>query len=129
MPAIANYTIKKADGTTDIVWTGMLGAAGDKTPAIWRSNTVGLSVAHRPEMKYWAYNTPSSSHRVQRVTTVFPVTYVENGITKVLGYSSFSSEYKSLISAPDSDVAEFAAQTVGSQSAIKAFLVSGFPPN
>lgn len=51
MPAIANYTVKKNDGTTDIVYTAVQASGGDKSPAVWRSNTVGTAAAHRPEFR------------------------------------------------------------------------------
>lgn len=44
MPNMANLTVKKADGTTDIVYTGMTAAAGDGSFAVWR----GLSHAAQP---------------------------------------------------------------------------------
>lgn len=39
MPSIANVTVKKADGTTDIVYDALTGAAGDGSPAVWRQDT------------------------------------------------------------------------------------------
>lgn len=131
MPAIANISIFKADGTTNVIWTGLTGAAGDKTPAVWRSNTVGASVAQRPQLNYWAYNTPSGSHRVQRVTTTFPVLQTDGTVVSVLGYSSFSGEFKTFLQAPDADVNEFAFQTCNIMGAngLRAMLAGGFPPS
>lgn len=45
MPTLANITIKKADGTTDVVYTAIAGAAGDNTPAMFRNETIGTTLA------------------------------------------------------------------------------------
>jgi hypothetical protein len=39
MPAMANITVKKADGTTDIVYDAQTGAGSDGSPAVWRQDT------------------------------------------------------------------------------------------
>lgn len=39
MPVAANITVKKFDGTTDIVYNTLTGAGSDGTPAVWRQDT------------------------------------------------------------------------------------------
>lgn len=39
MPAMANITVKKFDGTTDIVYDAQTGAGSDGSPAVWRQDT------------------------------------------------------------------------------------------
>lgn len=39
MPSMANITVKKADGTTDIVYDALAASAGDSSPAVWRQDT------------------------------------------------------------------------------------------
>lgn len=54
MPAMASITVKKADGTTDIVYDAVTGAGGDGSPAVWRQDTgaaAGLPVGLRPTLK------------------------------------------------------------------------------
>lgn len=51
MPQLDNLTVKKNDGTTDIVYTGVVPSSGEKSPAIWRSLTVGSASAHQPEVR------------------------------------------------------------------------------
>lgn len=51
MPQIANLTVKKNDGVTDITYTAVVPSAGDKSPAVWRSQTVGSAAAHQPEIR------------------------------------------------------------------------------
>lgn len=73
MPQAGNITVKKNDGTTDIVYTSVVASAGDKTPAIFRSNTVGTAVAQRPELKVMSRdNGPLTARRVESAY-VYPV--------------------------------------------------------
>lgn len=39
MPAMASMTVKKNDGTTDIVYDALAASAGDSSPAVWRQDT------------------------------------------------------------------------------------------
>lgn len=65
MPQMANITVKKNDGTTDIVYTAMIPSAGDKSAAIWRANTVGTAPAFRPELLCVSMsNGPKTARRV-----------------------------------------------------------------
>ena len=38
MPAMASITVKKADGTTDVVYGALTGAGSDNSPAVWRQD-------------------------------------------------------------------------------------------
>lgn len=75
MPAIANYTVKKADGTTDIVFNAMSGSAGDNSPAFWRQDTgaaAGLPIGLRSTLKVSSgWNGPKTARRVT-LQGVFP---------------------------------------------------------
>lgn len=39
MPSMASITVKKKDGTTDIVYDALTGAGSDGSPAVWRQDT------------------------------------------------------------------------------------------
>jgi hypothetical protein len=63
---MADITVKKNDGTTNITYTQCVPSAGDKSPAIWRSNTVGTAAAHHPEMRMTSRaNGPGTARRVE----------------------------------------------------------------
>lgn len=54
MPTMANITVKKFDGTTDIVYDALSGSGGDGSPAVWRQDTgavAGLPVGLRKILK------------------------------------------------------------------------------
>lgn len=72
MPSMANITVKKNDGTTDIVWTGVCPSSGDGVPAIWRSETVGSAPAHFPMLELRSrYNGQKTARRMD-VNYVYP---------------------------------------------------------
>lgn len=55
MPQIANITVKKNDGTTDIVYDALSGSGGDSSPAVWRQdtgNTAGLPYGLRSALRF-----------------------------------------------------------------------------
>lgn len=65
MPQLDDITIKKANGTTDIVYTGVVPSSGEKSPAVWRSLSVGTAQAHKPELLVSSqYNGPRTARRV-----------------------------------------------------------------
>lgn len=72
MPNMANITVKKNDGTTDITYTAMIPSAGDKSPAIWRSTTVGSAPSHNPEMRMTSRNNGTGTARRVEVVSQYP---------------------------------------------------------
>jgi len=50
MPTMGNIVVKKADGTTDITYSSVVPSAGDTSPAIWQSQTVGSAPLHYPQL-------------------------------------------------------------------------------
>lgn len=88
MPTMANITIKKADGTTDVVWTALQASAGDSAPAIWRNNTVGTTLAQRPTLQLQSkWNGPRTGRRISGVFA-WPLTHTDgSGNVSVIGVS------------------------------------------
>lgn len=84
MPALANITVKKADGTTDVIYTAIAGASGDKTPAVFRNNTVGTVLAERPTLLVSSRdNGPKTGRRVD-VSFAWPIPATDAGGNKVI---------------------------------------------
>lgn len=130
MSAAGNETVLKYDGTTNIVWTLKSPSAGDKVPASWRSETVGSAAAFRPEFRQWAYDAPSGKQRVVKTSCVYPVTGVDatGGRTKVFGYVTRVTETKIFSEAPDTDVQEAVAQSMGLERALRSDVIAGVGP-
>lgn len=78
----ANITIKKKDGTTDVVWTGMTGSAGDGVEAEWQNLTVVAPPAYRPSLKVTGRKGGTNGmRRKARAVMLWPVTAVVDGVT------------------------------------------------
>lgn len=75
MPSMASITVKKADGTTDIVYDALSASGGDNSPAVWRQDTgatAGLPVGLRNLFKLWtAWNGPKTA-RAMKFNFVVP---------------------------------------------------------
>lgn len=75
MPAIASITVKKKDGSTDIVYDALSGSGGDGSPAVFRQDTgasAGLPVGLRNLLRMWGmWNGPKTA-RVMKLHFVAP---------------------------------------------------------
>lgn len=131
MPTIANITVKKADGTTDVVYMATAASAGDSSPAVFRNNTVGTTVAERPTLLVRSTDNGSRTARRLRVDYSWPIVATDAGGNKVVA-GRMSGEASVLI--PQNQdaavIAEQAAQfgnLIGS-ALIKASFNDGFAP-
>lgn len=131
MPTIANITIKKYDTVTDIVWSSINGSAGDKQPAIWRSNTVGGNVAVRPEFRAMARTSGAADAQVRRVNAEFfyPEYYTIDGQQKVVNKCWGAFAFNAPLAAADVARQEAAVQFTGLLRAIVSDIVSGYMPS
>lgn len=129
MPNLANITVKKADGTTDILWTGVAAAAGDKSPATWRSLTVGTAVAFQPSMQMISRsNGPNTARRVD-VTIVYPYTTTgTDGKTYLAEKAIFTGSMLVPTGMPSASTDEACAQAVNllASTLVKQCLQAGF---
>ena len=69
MPSMASITVKKFDGTTDIVYDALSASGGDSSPAVWRQDTgapAGLPVGLRPVFKLMTtWNGPKTARQAK----------------------------------------------------------------
>lgn len=108
----ANITIKKADGTTDVVFTALSPSAGDKTPAIWRSESVGSIAANRPLLSVSARASADKKARIVNVSYSFPETYTDSTTGLVKVNTSFRAQVQIVVpqNQTDASIQEAAAQ-------------------
>lgn len=127
MPNIADITVKKADGTTDVVFTAITPSAGDNSAAIFRSNSVGVSIAQRPSLAVTPSGKPG--RRVVKTNFVYPVVDLVSG--KVVDYITMKCESNAADTAADAVVAEAMAQAsnLNASALIKSVRVIGYGPN
>lgn len=72
MTIIANLTVKKNDGTTDIVWSALNGQGGPNFPALFASQTVGSALAHQPTMSIVAKDSGDQLTRRTNFQVIYP---------------------------------------------------------
>lgn len=128
MPNAANITVKKNDGTTDIVWTTVSPSAGDSSPARWESQTVGTAMAHRPTLTHLSRDNGQKTARRHELQVVFPVVVTENGVPKVSDKLIVSVSAVIAKGAVNTDVNEAVSQAVNlfASTLIKDSLKSGY---
>lgn len=129
MPAIANITIKKANGTTDITYAAKSPSAGDGVPAVWRSDTVGFAQAHQPEFRLAAREASKGLKRALRSTYVYPqiATNSTTGVTSVIDKAVFSFDATIPKGMAAADVSEAAYQfaNIVASALVKQCLADG----
>lgn len=85
MSAIANVTVKKTDGTTDVTFTAIAGAAADGQPATWQ-NIAGSTIrAYRPSLSMKAKLNGTKQARRVDVTGLFPVVRTVSSVDTLVG--------------------------------------------
>lgn len=131
MPQMANITVKKNDGTTDVVYTQVVPSAGDKSPAIWKNNTIGTAASHRPELKIVSRDNGLNTARRVELNYVYPTL-----VTGTDGKVSVADRLPITISAsvpkgmPDADVNEAISQCMNLAGSVllKDSFKSGYAP-
>lgn len=131
MPQMANITVKKNDGTTDVVYTQTAPSAGDKSPAVWRNNAVGTAPAFRPELRVSSqFNGTKTARRVEG-SYMFPsIATGSDGKISVVDRCLLSFSAVVPQGMLDSDINEAAAQGLNlfASVLIKQSVQSGFSP-
>lgn len=82
MPTLANITVKASNGTTDVVYTAVQGAAGPTVPAMFRNASVGSTVAERPTLLVKAQDNGNKTSRRVRVDYSWPLVTTDAGGNK-----------------------------------------------
>lgn len=128
MPQATNLTVKKADGTTDILWTLMNPAGGDGIPASFQSLTVGNFPAARPEIRVSGRSTKTG--RALRITMQYPNVQTVGGQALASPGTVVSMEVQVKADQPTLDTTEAAAQFANliKTPLIQSCLNSGYPP-
>lgn len=72
MPNMANITVVDAAGA-NVVWTAATPSAGDRSPAVWRSNSRSDKVAYRPSFSFSMKDNGKKTGRIMNVEFRFPI--------------------------------------------------------
>jgi hypothetical protein len=81
MSAIANITVKKANGTDDVVYVAKTPSSGDKVPARWRADALGTANAFKPELQMVSENNGPGTARRCTLTFKYPQVYTDSTTT------------------------------------------------
>jgi hypothetical protein len=129
---MANITVKKNDGTTDVVYTAVTPSAGDKSPAVWRNNTVGSAMSHRPDFRVSSRDSgPGTARRVE-ATYVYPTTAVgTDGRVNVVDKAILTLSFVLPKGMPETDVNEAVSQSMNllASALNKDTFKSGYAPS
>lgn len=131
MPQIANITVKKNDGTTDVIYTAVVPSAGDKSPAIWRNQTVGSAAGHQPQVQMTSRaNGTGTARRVELTGTYGSLVTGSDGKVNVGDRVIVQMSAVIPLSMPTADVNEAVSQLLNvlSSTLVKDSVKTGFSP-
>lgn len=131
MPQMANIVIKKADTTTDVTYTSATPSAGDKSPAVWKNQSVGTILAARPSFTLVSMDNGTRKARRFRSTFLWPKTRVDTaGNVTVSGGASAESSHLIPQDMTLSEIQEYVAQFANllASTLIKQCMVDGYAP-
>jgi len=94
MSTIANITVKKNDGTTDIIYTAIEGRSGDN-PARLKAPALGATPLTQPELRVGSKVVQNSDRAKVIATFVYPYAVVNSttGVTSIAEREVFRLEY------------------------------------
>lgn len=130
MPAMADITVKKNDGTTDIVYAEQAPSSGDGTAAVWKATAIGTAASHQPELRLTSRDANQGSKRAMRSTYVYPqiATNSTTGITSVVNRAMASTDWTLPKEMTAADINEFVSQYANllASTLIKACVKAGY---
>lgn len=88
MPNMADITVKKADGTTNITYVKKSPSAGDRVPATWTADSESTIHEQRPSFEMTTRSNGVPKKPARKVQTVFKMPIVEtiNGVPTILAF-------------------------------------------
>jgi hypothetical protein len=84
MPQMANITVKASNGTTDVIYNGIVPSAGDKVPARWAAVAASPIQMHRPTLSLVMRDNGPRNGRVFSAVFKMPIIETVNGIPTVV---------------------------------------------
>lgn len=129
MPQMANITVKKADGTTDIVYTASVPSSGDKSPALWTQNAQSIR-SFRPQITTLSqFNGPRDARRVN-VVGKYPVVRTISGTDQKVATIPVEATIALPLVITDTEAQEVVAQfaNILRSTLMQDVLASGYAP-
>lgn len=113
MSTIANITVKKNDGTTDVVFGALEGRSGEN-PARWKAPPLGATGVTQPELRVGQKSMNGSDKSKVIATFFYPYSVVNSttGVTSIQSREMFRFEYTGDMAIPQSVRDEAVSQGV-----------------
>ena len=130
MAQIANITVKKFDGTTDIVYVAKTGAAGNGIPAIWRADSVSTIPAQCPTFTLAATSNANGTTRIMKWEFDLPIIDSSSGSPVVVGHQKGNGVIPVVQNADWNQVREGVAQQLNLMAAalVRTSILEGYAP-
>lgn len=78
MPTLADLSIKKADGTTTLVYTAIASGTTDGTPSVFRAESVGTIAGNRPVLQISLRSSKDREARLADLAFSYPETVTDS---------------------------------------------------
>lgn len=132
MPTMANITVKKADGTTDVTFTAVTASGGEKSPAVWRNEAFGGTIGQRPELRVKSQANGTNTARKVEGSFTMPQLYTDTttSLSKVATRANAQWSASVPVDMADASLQEFAAQlgNLIANALIKSVHSTGYAP-
>lgn len=132
MSTATNLTVKKYDGTTDVVYTVISGAPGDRLPAIYRNEAFNAIAGNRPV--FTVCSKASQNGKQQRIVEaklLMPELYTDSSNVTLVRLKDVASCAVTIdLSGTDATHQEAVAQffNLCNSASMRGVFVSGFAP-
>lgn len=131
MPSIANMTVKKNDGTTDITYSYVMGASGEN-PALYRAPALGATAVTAPEVRIVSRQISGGKFNRVTGTAKYPYSVVNSttGVTSLQNFLLARCELTVPIEMPQASIDEGVSQLLNcfAHSQFKSACKEGFAP-
>jgi len=132
MPTMANLTVKKADGTTDVTYSAICPSSGDTVAAVWRNEAGGVSASLKASLTCSSKTNGARTARQVELNYALPwgVTDSTTGVTTVKNKVPIKVFAVIPFEVPDAVISEAIAQATNlfANSLIRSSLTSGYSP-
>jgi len=130
MPNMANITVKKKDGTTDVTWTQLTPSAGDKTPARWSQVVASARANLRPTFESQSRFNANRTARNISFVLKYPEIVQVNGVDTVFATAIMNMQAVVPTNMSSTAIDEFAAQLANTLKASlpQEIIASGYAP-
>lgn len=131
MAAIANITVKKNDGTTDIVYVAKTGSAGDNSPAVWIADSSALIRGNRTTFQMWTSNNGPRTARKVRCAMNMAALATVNGVETRVATGPAEVNFTLPSNADEAMLNELVSQFINllNSASVKAAIKAGYADN